>query len=200
MKCVVGLGNPGGRYASTRHNVGYNVIASLSQVTHSPMREGNGDFFFSDCAIDGRRFFLATPSTYMNESGTAVLQIMEQFNVAVSNLLIIVDDFQLPLGTLRIREEGGDGGHNGLASVIYHLQTENVPRLRIGIAGTTCPSENRKELMAEYVLSLFEKEEVQQASIMIAHARDAVMALILQGIQFAMSNFNKSFLDNDAAV
>ncbi len=200
IKCVVGLGNPGKRYASTRHNVGFNVVASLSQLVRSRMMEGNGDFLFSKCTVEGRRFLLATPSTYMNESGTAILQVMEQFNVAVSDLLVIVDDFELPLGTLRIREDGGDGGHNGLASVIYHLQTENIPRLRIGIAGATCPVQDRKELMAAYVLSPFEKEEVQQAAEMIMHARDAVLVLITRGIQFAMNNFNKSFCDNDLAV
>jgi len=197
IRCVIGLGNAGSQYASTRHNVGFNVIASLSHFARSFMQEGNGDFLFSECVIESHRFFLAAPSTYMNESGTAVLQIMEQFNVAASDLLVVVDDFQLPLGTLRIREDGSDGGHNGLASVIYHLQTENIPRLRVGIAGSTCPSENRKELMAAYVLSPFEKEEVQQAAIMITHARDAVLALITHGIQFAMNNFNRSFLDSD---
>ena len=117
MICVVGLGNPGKRYASTRHNVGFNVVASLSQSLRSRMLDGNGDFLFSECAIESQRLLLATPLTYMNESGTAVVQIMEQFNVPASDLLIILYDFQLPLGTLRIREEGSDGGHNGLASV-----------------------------------------------------------------------------------
>ena len=111
------------------------------------------------------------------KAGAAVVQIMEQFNVPASDLLIVLDDFQLPLGTLRIRAEGSDGGHNGLASIIYQLQTEKIPRLRVGIAGTTCPTEERKELMSEYVLSPFEKDEVQQAATMITHARDAVLAL-----------------------
>ena len=199
-QCVVGLGNPGRRYASTRHNVGFNVVAALSQSMRSSMKEGRGDFLFSECALESHRFLLATPLTYMNESGTALLQIMEQFNVAVSDLLIVVDDFQLPLGTLRIRENGSDGGHNGLASVIYQLQTDNIRRLRVGIAGATCPVEERKELMAAYVLSPFDKEEAPQAATMITHARDAVLALITHGIQFAMNNFNRSFLDTDLTV
>ncbi|MGA7161542.1 MAG: aminoacyl-tRNA hydrolase [Bacteroidota bacterium] len=199
-QCVVGLGNPGRRYATTRHNVGFNVVASLSLFMRSSMREGRGDFLFSECALERHRFLLATPSTYMNESGTALHQIMEQFNLAVSDLLIVVDDFQLPLGTLRIRENGSDGGHNGLASVVYHLQTENIRRLRVGIAGASCPVEERKELMAAYVLSPFDKGEAQQAAIMITHARDAVLSAITHGIQFAMNNFNRSFLDTDLAL
>jgi PTH1 family peptidyl-tRNA hydrolase len=200
MICVVGLGNPGKRYASTRHNVGFDVVASLSQSLRSRMLDGNGDFLFSECAIENRRLLLAIPLTYMNESGTAVVQIMEQFNVPASDLLIIVDDFQLPLGTLRIRAEGSDGGHNGLASVIYQLQTENIPRLRVGIAGSTCPAQDRRELMSSYVLSPFEKDEVRQAAAMITHARDAVVAAVLHGLEFAMNNFNRPFLDDDIAV
>jgi peptidyl-tRNA hydrolase, PTH1 family len=200
ITCVVGLGNPGKRYGQTRHNVGFNVVSSLSRSLRSPMIEGNGEFFFSECAIENRRFLLAAPSTYMNESGMAVLQLMDQFNIAASDLLIIVDDFQLPLGTLRIRENGSDGGHNGLGSVIYQLQTENIPRLRLGIEGPTCPTEDRKELMAAYVLSPFEKEEVQHSETMITHACDAVLAMVLHGIEFAMNNFNRSFLDDDMTV
>jgi PTH1 family peptidyl-tRNA hydrolase len=200
MICVVGLGNPGKRYASTRHNVGFGVVASLSQSLRSRMLDGNGDFLFSECAIESRRLLLATPLTYMNESGAAVIQIMEQFKVPASDLLIVLDDFQLPLGTLRLRADGSDGGHNGLASIIYQLQTEKILRLRIGIAGTTCPTQDRKELMSAYVLSPFEKDEIQQAATMITHASDAVLALILHGIEFAMNNFNKSFLDDNLAV
>lgn len=198
--CVVGLGNHGKRYTSTRHNVGFDVVASLSRSLRAQMLDGNGDFLFSECTIENRRLLLATPLTYMNESGTAIIQIMEQFNVSVSQLLIVLDDFQLSLGTLRIRTDGSDGGHNGLASIIYQLQTEQIPRLRVGIAGTTCPTQDRKELMSAFVLSPFEKDEIQQAATMITHARDAVLALTLHGIEFAMNNFNKSFLDNDLAL
>jgi PTH1 family peptidyl-tRNA hydrolase len=200
MICVVGLGNPGKRYASTRHNVGFGVVASLSQSLRSRMLDGNGDFLFSECVIESRRLLLATPLTYMNESGAAVIQIMEQFKIPASDLLIILDDFRLPLGTLRLRVDGSDGGHNGLASIIYQLQTEKIPRLRVGIAGTTCPTQDRKELMSAYVLSPFEKDEIEQAATMITHARDAVLALILHGIEFAMNNFNRSFLDNGLAL
>jgi peptidyl-tRNA hydrolase, PTH1 family len=198
--CVVGLGNPGKRYVSTRHNVGFNVVASLSQSQHSRMIDGNGDYLYSDCMVENRRLILAAPMTFMNESGVAVAQIMEQFKVAPSELLIILDDFQLPFGTLRIRAEGSDGGHNGLASIIYHLQTETIARLRIGIAGPTCPTEERKDLMADYVLSPFDNEEAPQAAEMVTHARDAVLALVRHGIEFAMNNFNRSFLESDGSV
>jgi len=195
--CVVGLGNPGKQYAATRHNVGFNVVASLSQALRSRMFDGNGDYLFSEARAESRPLLLATPMTFMNDSGIAVVQIMEQFHVAPSDLLIVLDDFQLPLGTLRIRPEGSDGGHNGLASVIYQVQSEKIPRLRIGIAGATCPAQERKEVMAEYVLSPFDKEETKLAASMVDRARDAVLALVANGIEFAMNNFNRSFLETE---
>ena len=195
VQCIVGLGNPGKRYRSTRHNVGYNVVALLADLLKVDLKGGNGEYFFSDYAAGGRSCLLAIPTTYMNESGLAVSQLCDYFGVSPSGLMIVYDDFQLPLGTLRIRLEGSDGGHNGMASVIGYLQTEDVPRLRVGIAGSTCPNEDRKELMASYVLSPFEKDEIVLAETMMLHARDALMAFMEHGVQFAMNNFNRSFLD-----
>ena len=194
-QCIVGLGNPGRRYRLTRHNVGYNVIALLAGTLKVDLKEGNGEYFFSDCTVGGRRLLLAVPSTSMNESGLAVSQLCDHFGISSSELMIVYDDFQLPLGTLRIRLEGSDGGHNGMASIIEHLQTERIPRLRVGISGTTCPSEERKELMASYVLSQFEEDERTVATTMMMHARDALLASVERGVEFAMNNFNRSFLD-----
>ena len=130
----------------------------------------------------------------MNASGVAVEQLHQLFGLTPSNFLIVYDDFQLPLGTLRFRPEGSDGGHNGMASVIEHLGTEGIPRLRVGIAGKTCPTSERKELMASYVLSRFEKDELHTVSEMIGHAREGVLDFVEHGIEFAMNNFNRSFL------
>jgi PTH1 family peptidyl-tRNA hydrolase len=130
----------------------------------------------------------------MNESGRAVEQAMKQFNLSSLDMMVVYDDFQLPLGTLRVRKEGADGGHNGLASITYRLQTENIPRLRVGIAGKNCPTENKKELMATYVLSPFDNDEVRIAEEMFKHASDATLAWVHKGIEHAMNNFNKSFL------
>jgi PTH1 family peptidyl-tRNA hydrolase len=130
----------------------------------------------------------------MNESGRAVEQAMKQFNLSSSDMMVVYDDFQLPLGTLRIRKEGTDGGHNGLASITHHLHTENIPRLRVGIAGKNCPTENKKEQMAAYVLSEFDDSEVRIAEKMIKHAGDATLAWVHKGIEHTMNNYNKSFL------
>jgi PTH1 family peptidyl-tRNA hydrolase len=134
----------------------------------------------------------------MNESGRAVEQAMKQFNLTSADLMVVYDDFQLPLGTLRIRNEGTDGGHNGLASITHQLQTENIPRLRVGIAGKNCPTENKRELMATYVLSPFDNDEVRVAEEMTKRASDATLAWVHNGIEHAMNNYNKSFLHHSS--
>lgn len=194
LKCVIGLGNPGEEYASTRHNVGLTVVDSLAMALEVDMLRGKGEFRFAQCADQGNRFLVIAPLTFMNQSGRAVEQAMRQFNLSPSDMMVIYDDFQLPLGTLRVRKEGSDGGHNGLASITKQLQTENIPRLRVGIAGKDCPTENKKELMATYVLSPFDNDEVRIAEEMIKHARDATLAWADKGLDHAMNNYNKSFL------
>jgi PTH1 family peptidyl-tRNA hydrolase len=194
MKCVIGLGNPGEQYSATRHNVGLRVVDSLAKLLAVDLQRGRGDFRFARCTDQGDRFLIIAPLTFMNESGRAVEQAMKQFNLSSLDMMVVYDDFQLPLGTLRIRKEGTDGGHNGLASITYQLQTANIPRLRLGIAGKNCPTENKKELMAAYVLSEFDNNEVRLAEEMIDHARAATLSWVHKGIEHAMNNFNKSFL------
>lgn len=194
LKCVIGLGNPGGQYSATRHNVGQRVVDSLAKSLAVDLRRGRGDFRFARCTDQGDRFLIIAPLTFMNESGRAVKQAMKQFNLSSSEMMVVYDDFQLPLGTLRIRKEGTAGGHNGLESITYQLQSENIPRLRVGIAGKNCPTENKKELMAAYVLSPFDNDEVRIAEEMTNHASAATLAWVHKGIEHAMNNYNKSFL------
>jgi PTH1 family peptidyl-tRNA hydrolase len=194
MKCVIGLGNPGEQYSATRHNIGLRVVHSLAKLLAVDLQRGRGDFRFARCTDQGDRFLIIAPLAFMNESGRAVEQAMKQFNLSSLDMIVVYDDFQLPLGTLRIRKEGTDGGHNGLASITYQLQTEDIPRLRVGIAGKSCPTENKKELMATYVLSPFDNDEVRIAEEMIKRASDATLAWVHNGIGHAMNNYNKSFL------
>ena len=200
VRCIVGLGNPGSEYRFTRHNAGYSVIASLAEVQKTSMHEGNGDYFLAECQIADQLFMLVAPTVFMNESGIAVVQVMEQFALNVEELLIVLDDFQLPLGTLRIRAQGTDGGHNGLASVIYQVQSDKIARLRFGIAGSSCPVEDRKDLMADYVLSPFNDDERAIAETMVGHARDSVLDILQGGLTNAMNRFNRSFLGDSPAA
>lgn len=192
--CVIGLGNPGEQYLKTRHNIGHRVIDGMARSLGVELRKERGNFLFAECVYGEERFLIVSPLTFMNESGMAVEEVMKQFRLQPADLIIVHDDFQLPLGTLRIRREGGDGGHHGLASVIRHLQSERVPRLRIGIAGKGCPAKHTKDLMAGYVLSPFEADEELTAAEMVLQAERAVFAWIHSGIQYAMNHFNKSLL------
>jgi peptidyl-tRNA hydrolase, PTH1 family len=194
IKCIVGLGNPGTQYEATRHNIGFQIIQLLSTELKSPIKPGRGDFWIGETWVKENSVILVAPFTYMNDSGIAVKQIMEFYQPEISNILIVYDDFQLPIGTLRMRESGSDGGHNGMSSVIYQLQSESIPRLRVGIGGMTAPDENKKEQMAAYVLSPFENNEIKEMETMRNHARDACLHWITYGIQSAMNRFNTSFL------
>lgn len=145
-------------------------------------------YLAAQTAIHTRPVILVKPLTYMNNSGDAVADIVERYNVALDELLIICDDFQLPLGSIRLRAKGSDGGHNGLRSVINRLQSREFPRLRCGIAGKTMPT--KKSSMASYVLAPFEKDEIPVVEAMVDRARDAALTFVREGIVAAMNTFH----------
>ena len=186
---VVGLGNPGPEYAGTRHNVGFMVADELSRRLNLRFTPGKGEFWF---AVDGRgdeRMLVVKPVTYMNRSGSAVVEALEQFCLSAAEVVVVVDDFALPLGTLRLRPGGSDGGHNGLASIIYSLQTDEFPRIRCGIRKEVMPP---KELTADFVLSPFEPDERGAVEAMVGRAADAVQEIQRSGLERAMGIFNVS--------
>ncbi|MCG3120390.1 MAG: Peptidyl-tRNA hydrolase [bacterium] len=179
---IVGLGNPGTRYAGTRHNIGFKVAESLAERLHLSFRAGKGDYLI---ATGVGETMLLKPLTYMNNSGMAVRHAVDYFDLAHERVLIVFDDYQLPLGKLRLRASGSDGGHNGMASVIQHLGTPAVPRLRLGIS-----SEFEKGEMANYVLSTFSKAEQKLLPEIYDRAVEAVLCFVSQGMQQAMNKFN----------
>ncbi len=186
---VVGLGNPGVRYRETRHNVGFLVLDELCARWKCSLREGRGDYFSAVVLRGEQRVILVAPTTFMNNSGTAVKDVLETHGVGLEACLIVADDFALPLGTLRLRKEGSDGGHNGLASVIYHLESEVFPRLRCGIGS---PALLPGQETASFVLSTFEEGERETAAAMIRRAADAVESVVQNGIDRTMTVFNKA--------
>lgn len=190
MLFVVGLGNPESRYEGTRHNVGFDVVDRLAKELKIGFRPGRGEYMIALSSHQGQAVGLVKPLSYMNQSGIPVLDIQERFAVSLDRLLVVCDDFQLPLGRLRLRAKGSDGGHNGLYSIIYHLQSEDFPRLRCGIASEFAPKE--KVLMAEYVLDPFTQEERPPASAMVERAKDACLCVLADGLQKAMNIYNKS--------
>ena len=188
MKLVVGLGNPGSEYEETRHNVGFKV-ADLLAKRHGAM------FDFADMNRDAstakwRRpeepVLLAKPLTFMNLSGRAVQQLMHFYKIEVPDLLVVCDDVNLPLGRLRARATGSEGGHNGLRSVAETLGSIEYARLRIGVGR----GDERREL-ADHVLARFEREELPGIDAAIARAADAVEVWITDGITRMMNSFNR---------
>ena len=184
---VVGLGNPGEEYHNTRHNVGFLVIDELCRRFKKNLKSGEGDYLLAHARIGDRAAILVKPLTYMNNTGIAVAEVLERFNTPQQHALVVADDFALPLGTLRIRTKGSDGGHNGLYSVIYHLNTNKFPRVRCGIKKDVMPP---KTEMADFVLSPFEDDEHERVKDMVGRAADAVTEFATSGIARTMNRFN----------
>jgi peptidyl-tRNA hydrolase, PTH1 family len=133
VRIVLGIGNPGKRYENTRHNIGFIILNTFAQNNNLSFIPSKSDYYYSAGEIEGSAFILVKPSTYVNNSGIAAGHALSIFNVAIEDLLVVVDDINLGTGSFRVRASGGDGGHNGLKSIIYHLQSNEFPRIRIGI-------------------------------------------------------------------
>jgi PTH1 family peptidyl-tRNA hydrolase len=174
MKAIFGLGNPGGRYTGTRHNVGFEVVDELARrlgLVEFDSWYGKAEYVKGSSA--GESILIAKPQTFMNDSGQAVGELTRFYKIDVSDVLVVVDDAQLPLGKLRARARGSAGGHNGLKSVIAHLGDE-FPRLRLGVGrGPEGPGGAAQRDLADHVLSRFEAGERDEVARMITRAADA---------------------------
>jgi PTH1 family peptidyl-tRNA hydrolase len=184
---VAGLGNPGDEYAATRHNVGFMVADELCRRGGGRWESRKGLSAIARVRIGGAEIVLCKPLTYMNNSGMAVAETLRRFDLEVSSLLVVVDDLALPLGRLRIRTRGSDGGHNGLTSVIFALGSDEFARLRCGIGQEAPPP---KGTMPDFVLSPFDRPEVPALREMVARAADAAATGAVGGIAAAMNRFN----------
>lgn len=188
MKLIVGLGNPGAKYRGTRHNVGFAVVDELA-------RRGAVDFESAptDALIAKwrpRDTLIAKPMTFMNHSGQAVGELLRYFKIDVADLLIVVDEVQLPLGKLRARARGSAGGHNGLKSIVGHLG-EEFSRLRVGVGrGPEGPDGNARRDLADHVLARFDADEAAEAERMTLRAADAAETFITSGIAEVMNAYN----------
>jgi PTH1 family peptidyl-tRNA hydrolase len=185
MKLVAGLGNIGRKYDHTRHNVGFEVIAALAEKHASGAPKGRFQGETYDANVGGERVILLMPHTYMNLSGSSVQPAKDFFKVELAELLIVCDDFALPLGKLRFRTAGSAGGQKGLADVIRRLGTEEVPRLRLGVG----PLPERWD-PADFVLSKFGGEEKDAAKEMVERAAAAVADWATRGIEYCMNEYN----------
>lgn len=184
MKLIVGLGNPGPRYAGTRHNVGFDVVDELARRRALVFEASPADAVMARERGPDARLMLAKPLTFMNLSGRAVGALTRYYRVAPADVLIVADDVNLPLGRLRARRGGSDGGHNGLRSVIELLGTA-VARLRIGV-----DRGDRRRDLAGHVLARFERSELDTIGPAIVQAGDAAEVFVSDGIEAVMNRFN----------
>jgi PTH1 family peptidyl-tRNA hydrolase len=183
MKVIVGLGNPGPKYAGTRHNVGYDVVDYLAAGPGcAPFRE-KFEAFVSELKDGDETVLLIKPLTFMNLSGRAVRAVLDFYKVPVENLLVICDDFNLPLGKLRVRTRGSHGGQNGLRSVQEQLGTDAYTRLRIGVGAPAFDA-------VDHVLTKFKPGERAAAEDAVANAAQAALTWLRQGADAAMNKFN----------
>jgi PTH1 family peptidyl-tRNA hydrolase len=182
--CIAGLGNPGRSYAATRHNIGFRVLDELAAAHHAGWTARKQ---YDYCELPDLRFFLVKPMTYMNASGPALRQFMAYRNIEPARLLVICDDLNLPLGTLRLRSSGSDGGHNGLKSIIGSLQDDGFPRLRMGI-GANPPGVDS----ADYVLQHFKRSEQPGVADMIERSLQGLEFLAGSDIPRSMNSINQN--------
>jgi PTH1 family peptidyl-tRNA hydrolase len=185
MKVVVGLGNPGDKYAGTRHNVGFEVLDELSHRHGSPRPKTKFEAELREVGTGDRRLLLVAPQTYMNLSGRALQPLLKFYQVSLADVLVVCDDLNLKCGQLRLRASGSAGGQKGLLSIVQVLGTELVPRLRIGIDRPPPPMD-----AAAYVLARFRSEELPVIDAAVRRAADGIERWAAEGLSAAMNWIN----------
>jgi PTH1 family peptidyl-tRNA hydrolase len=185
MKLIVGLGNPGRKYAATRHNVGFHVVAELAHRYGQGRARSRFRGEAVEAAIGGEKVLLLCPHTYMNRSGPSVVEARDFYKVELSDLLVICDDFNLPLARLRFRAKGSSGGQKGLQDIVRCLGSDQFSRLRIGIGA---PPEHWD--VADFVLSKFSAEDAKLMNDAVQQAADASADWTSDGIEFCMNRYN----------
>ena len=182
---IVGLGNPGDKYAMTRHNIGFMTVSSLADRYGASLRRAKFQALCGDCVIGDKHALLMLPQTYMNNSGESVREAASFYNIAPEHIFVICDDINLDAGKIRIRRAGSAGGHNGLKSIIYHLNSEAFPRIRIGVG-----KKPEQYDLADWVLSVFPEQDRPLLREAAGHATDALPLLLEGEFERAMCIYN----------
>lgn len=185
MFLVVGLGNPGSQYEFTKHNVGFLTVDYLADKLNIKINKLKFKGLFAKEKIENQDVVLLKPQTYMNLSGESVRDFANFFKIPPENIIVVVDDVDLPMGKIRIRKKGSAGTHNGMKSIIYQLQSDNFIRIKVGIE-----KEERKDDLADYVLKGFSKDEVPIMEESMERAAKAVLEILKKGPDVAMNKFN----------
>lgn len=183
---IVGLGNPGLEYAQTRHNAGFMTLDLLAEREHTEIKRMKFKSLCGDAVIAGKRCLLMKPTTYMNNSGQAVAEAMQFYKLPIDHIIVVYDDISLEPSRLRIRRKGSDGGHNGIKSIIYLTGEDTFPRIKLGVGKKPRPDYN----LADWVLSRFTKEELEQMHIAAEHACESIALMVNGKIDEAMNRYN----------
>lgn len=189
MRVILGLGNPGKKYILTRHNVGFMFIDSLAKQLSVQLCSIKNEYFFSEGLYEDCSFLLVKPTTYVNLTGVAVSNLMNDYNISLNNILFVYDDVNLSIGDVRVRLNGGDGGHNGICSIINELDTKIFTRIRIGI-GDNFP----KGDLVNYVLGKFNRNEFEKIESSFPICADLAKSFI-KGGKPELLNFNSKLLN-----
>lgn len=187
MKAIIGLGNPGMKYAGTRHNIGFDAVTAIADKYNLSINNKKFKGIYADGHIAGEKVLLVQPQTFMNLSGECVREVADFYKLNPDEIIIICDDINLDVGRLRIRKKGSAGGHNGLKNIIAHLGTEEFPRIRVGVGEKTEGWD-----LADYVLARFDKDSEPVIREALANVVGAVETWIAEGIDAAMNRFNVS--------
>ncbi|MBQ5885199.1 MAG: aminoacyl-tRNA hydrolase [Clostridia bacterium] len=183
---IVGLGNPGGEYEATRHNAGFIVIDMLAEECSCAVTKLKFKSLYGTAQIGDKKCILMKPQTYMNNSGEAVRDAAAFYKIPAERIIVVSDDISLDVGKLRIKRKGSDGGHNGLKSIIYQLQSDNFARIKMGVGKKPHPEYD----LAAWVLSRFKNDEVESLKSAAKNACDAIKLIVGEKIDMAMNKFN----------
>lgn len=186
MKIIVGLGNPGIPYRTTRHNIGFQVVDRLAKINHIPIRTKRFKSLYGKGWIDSQEAVLVKPMTFMNRSGEAAKKATDFFHLGLDDLVVVHDDLDLPFGRLRFKLRGRDGGHQGVRSVIEGMGGSDFLRVKVGIGRPPVGMDP-----AEYVLEAFGRIEQSQLDGILSQAAEALKVVLLEGIEMAMNRFQK---------
>jgi PTH1 family peptidyl-tRNA hydrolase len=186
IRIIIGLGNPGSRYKATRHNIGFDILDSMAYDLPSRFRKSwRCSAWLAKAPLEDTVVYLAKPTTFMNRSGKAVKSVMKKYRLNADQIVVVYDDLALDLGKIRIRPRGSAGGHNGMASIIEALGTDDFPRLRVGIG----PRPGGEEQI-DFVLGTWPAREQEQVSEIRRRSVEALTHLVGQGVESTMNNFN----------
>ena len=184
MFAIIGLGNPGKQYVGTRHNIGFETVDYLALRNNIALNKIKHKAVIGEGSIQGKKVMLVKPQTYMNLSGRSVREVLNFYKLETEKMIVIYDDIDIDVGRLRIRPHGSAGTHNGMKSIIYEIQSDSFPRIRMGIGKPVHGD------LADYVTGKFSKEDRELMSIAVVNAAEAAELLLKEGINAAMNRYN----------